>query len=254
MKAFLPALLSWALALALPYHVNGFSFAGRAYAPIPARLPSVSKSLTRSHQDFQLRMVLGFGSKKSVATLESDLLDAISSATEGGRVSSDLEKVAAVTAAVEALEADGGIARPVDSPLINGKWRLLFTTTEGTASPIQRTFVGTDAFSVFQEIALDEDSPTVTNVVDFGESVGALRVAALASTESQPLPGFVPRKGDGKILGLNIFGVSSTREPEKPGQRIDFKFDDAAFKFQSLPFRIPYPVPFRYLGDEVKGW
>lgn len=35
---------------------------------------------------------------------------------------------------------------------------------------------------------------------------------------------------------------------------IDFKFDNAGFDLGLLPFRIPYPVPFRLLNDEVKGW
>lgn len=34
--------------------------------------------------------------------------------------------------------------------------------------------------------------------------------------------------------------------------RIDFQFDNAAFHFRFLPFTIPYPVPFRLLGDETK--
>ena len=28
----------------------------------------------------------------------------------------------------------------------------------------------------------------------------------------------------------------------------------ASFHFNALPFSIPYPVPFRRLGDERKGW
>lgn len=34
--------------------------------------------------------------------------------------------------------------------------------------------------------------------------------------------------------------------------RIDFQFDKAAFNFNALPFKIPYPVPFKLLGDETK--
>ncbi|KMT15113.1 hypothetical protein BVRB_3g062320 [Beta vulgaris subsp. vulgaris] len=34
------------------------------------------------------------------------------------------------------------------SGLIEGRWRLMFTTRPGTASPIQRTFVGVDFFNV----------------------------------------------------------------------------------------------------------
>ena len=34
--------------------------------------------------------------------------------------------------------------------------------------------------------------------------------------------------------------------------RIDFQFDKAAFNLKFLPFKVPYPVPFKYLGDETK--
>ncbi|PHT58831.1 putative plastid-lipid-associated protein 12, chloroplastic [Capsicum baccatum] len=40
----------------------------------------------------------------------------------------------------------------------------------------------------------------------------------------------------------------------KDGKRILFQFDRAAFSFKFLPFKVPYPVPFRLLGDEAKGW
>ncbi|CAN0377154.1 unnamed protein product [Phaeothamnion confervicola] len=47
----------------------------------------------------------------------------------------------------------------------------------------------------------------------------------------------------------------SNRQPtQDPAARIDFQFDDAAFELNALPFKVPYPVPFRLLGDEVKGW
>ncbi|KAG5185119.1 hypothetical protein JKP88DRAFT_194746 [Tribonema minus] len=164
-----------------------------------------------------------------------------------------------VDSLIAELEASGGVPDGACADSIDGVWRLLYTSTPGTASPIQRSFVSVDAFSIYQNIALyGADAPaTVANVVDFGARVGRLEVAALASTARRPLDGFVPRRGDGRILGLNVFGVSQTAEegaPRRPGARIDFKFDDAGFDLKLLPFRIPYPVPFRILGDEVKGW
>ncbi|KAI9079380.1 hypothetical protein K1719_038679 [Acacia pycnantha] len=36
------------------------------------------------------------------------------------------------------------------------------------------------------------------------------------------------------------------------GKRILFRFDRAAFSFKFLPFKVPYPVPFKLLGDEAK--
>ena len=35
--------------------------------------------------------------------------------------------------------------------------------------------------------------------------------------------------------------------------RIDFSFQEALFEFVDLPITIPYPVPFKLLGDEAKG-
>lgn len=98
----------------------------------------------------------------------------------------------------------------------------MFTTRPGTASPIQRTFVGVDLFSVFQEVYLRTDDPHVSNIVKFSDSIGELKVEAAASI--------------------------------KDGKRILFRFDRAAFSLKFLPFKVPYPVPFRLLGDEAKGW
>lgn len=53
--------------------------------------------------------------------------------------------------------------------------------------------------------------------------------------------------------------ICSTKAIEVPQRafelqdiRIDFQFDTAAFEFKALPFKIPYPVPFKLLGDETK--
>ncbi|EEE67137.1 hypothetical protein OsJ_24188 [Oryza sativa Japonica Group] len=109
-----------------------------------------------------------------------------------------------------------------NSSLIEGSWQLIFTTRPGSASPIQRTFVGVDSFKIFQEVYLRTDDPRVINVVKFSESIGELKVEAEATIED--------------------------------GKRILFRFDRAAFNFKFLPFKVPYPVPFKLLGDEAKGW
>jgi len=36
-------------------------------------------------------------------------------------------------------------------------------------------------------------------------------------------------------------------------ERIDFAFQEAQFEFKDFPITIPYPVPFKLLGDEAKG-
>lgn len=56
----------------------------------------------------------------------------------------------ALLAAVKLLEANGGVQQPTTAKSIEGKWKLLYTTKQGTQSPIQKTFIGVDAFTVYQ--------------------------------------------------------------------------------------------------------
>lgn len=167
-------------------------------------------------------------------------------------MSSDTQSI--FDAAVDALERDGGIKNSADSQLLQGRWKLLFTSRPGTASPIQNSFTGVDAFTVYQEILVDSktSSVRVNNIVDFGAKVGFLKVEAEGSTVQRPIPGFTPRQGSG--LPFGILGVSTSTPPAYPGLRVDFQFDRAAFYFRTLPFTVPYPVPFKLLGDERKGW
>ncbi|KAK1589102.1 hypothetical protein Q3G72_030510 [Acer saccharum] len=152
---------------------------------------------------------------------ENQLVDALIGIQGRGRSASP-QQLNDVEQAVKALEGLQGIPDPTDSSLIEGRWQLMFTTRPGTASPIQRTFVGVDFFSVFQEISLRTNDPRVSNIVKFSDAIGELKVEAAASI--------------------------------KDGKRILFRFDRAAFSLKFLPFKVPYPVPFRLLGDEAKGW
>ena len=70
------------------------------------------------------------------------------------------------------------VQAPTNSALLEGRWRLLFTTRPGSASPIQRTFTGVDAFTVYQEILFSTPAGArVNNIVDFGGRIGQLKVS-----------------------------------------------------------------------------
>jgi len=217
------------------------------------------------------------------ARAQAQILEALTGAVGRGRDGLSVEQLDALDAAVTTLEGSGkGVPDAASSPLLDGTWRLVFTSRPGSASPIQRTFVGVDAFSVQQwvsglgasgdedgeEDGAEEDDdddkqqqrrqqrqgPRVDNVVRFGRGAdawGYLRVEAEASTERRPLAGFTPRSG----AGLPLFGQSfNTRPAAGPGARVDFAFDRAAFYLFGGKVQVPYPVPFRLLGDERKGW
>ena len=186
---------------------------------------------------------------------EEIILECLQTVTGRGKEGMTAETQTRFDAAVARLESPSnstGIAQPSESPLLEGRWRLLYTSRPGTASPIQRSFTAVDAFTIYQEIILSNaTTPRVNNIVDFGDT-GYLKVEAEASTQGRPLPNFTPRQSPG--LPFGFLGVSSTAPPLRPGIRVDFQFDRAAFYFKLLPFTIPYPVPFRLLGDERKGF
>lgn len=230
--------------VSLPAAVGRMPHIGKA-AQQPTRRPRIEAA--------SASYALSIATKGKRAQAQRSLLEAIQGAKGRGKTGLSSQQLELLEEAVAVLEADGGVRDPAASLLLEGRWRLLFTTRPGTASPIQRTFTGVEGFSVFQDIELSGDGQArVNNVVDFGKGIGYLKVEAEASTDARPIPGFEPRRGVGLPFGL--LGVSSTEPPASPNVRVDFQFDRAAFYFKALPFSVPYPVPFRLLGDERKGW
>lgn len=214
--------------------------------------PAVAAAATTLAETGTIRIGVKMG--REVQRAQQAVLDAVDGVQGRGKGGMSPEQQEQFEAAVAVLEADGGVQGPTTSPLLDGRWRLLYTTRPGSASPIQRTFTAVDSFSVYQDIELSDlqEEARVSQVVDFGPAIGFLRVEAEANVDSRPLPGFSPRTGEG--LPFGIMGRSSTEPPTRPDMRVGFQFDRAAFTFKLLPFKIPYPVPFKLLGDERKGW
>jgi len=213
----------------------------------------------------------------STSDAEALLLSRLESVSKTRGASATPADERAIADAVTALELAGGLARPATREEITGTWRLLYTSksdfdvrnplgsrvdgtapgiegfftsifgddngrkmaegVRGSSSPIQRTVTSLEAFTIQQAIRLGSQKITgkddrVDQVVQFGEN-GHLRLSAAASVDEVNSP-----------------------------SRIDFTFDLAYFEIRAtplgpLPFgaiRVPYPVPFRILGDEAKGW
>lgn len=191
---------------------------------------------------------------KGSIDLENQLLKAI-----GELGDSRLANDARVTELVASLENTKSIPSPAIADEVYGRWKLIHTNNANTASPIQRKAVDSSKFSIYQDIVFNEKSQlVVSQVVKFSETA-ELKVDALASTSAYPLKELTERKGDGKIFGLNILGVSKVGDEaeediNRPDSRIKFVFDEGNFELGDL--KIPYPVPFRlpFLRDAVKGW
>lgn len=197
---------------------------------------------------------------QNIVQLEDKLINIINSNEARLGNSDDINSI------VEELEQSGaGIREPAISKEVKGRWRLLHTNNADTASPIQRKAVDASKYNIYQDILVRDvkgnsssKELVVSQVVKFGDNA-RLCVDALASTAEYPLAELTERKGDGKILGLNILGVSKVGEEasenvERPNSRINFVFDEGNFDFNG--FEIPYPVPFRLpiFRDAVKGW
>mmetsp|Transcript_20081 Transcript_20081/g.43576 ORF Transcript_20081/g.43576 Transcript_20081/m.43576 type:complete len:273 (-) Transcript_20081:1545-2363(-) len=227
----------------------------------PTSASAASSSNSRSSLAFQnLFPNFSFSPPKPTSgaiILEDQLLTAIETNGQDKRLDNSDE----ISSLVLQLEASKSIPRPAIAPQVYGRWRLLQTTNADTASPIQRKAVDTTKFEIFQDIVLAEDDPEklmVRQIVKFSET-NELCVDALASTSAYPLAELTDRQGTGKILGLNILGVSTVGEeaaedPARPDSRVRFVFDEGKFDFAG--FSVPYPVPFRnpLFRDAVKGW
>ena len=187
--------------------------------------------------------------------LEDELIAAIQD--QGSRLANS-ERIEYLVAQLEAMKGMS-IPEPAVAASIYGRWRLLYTRNADTSSPIQRKAVDTQAFPIYQDIVIEDNQLKVKQVVEFSEKF-RLSVDALASTSAYPLAELTERKSTGKVLGVNILGVSlvgkeAEPDPERPNSRIDFVFDEGNFMLQNNVM-IPYPVPFRFppLRDWVKGW
>lgn len=191
---------------------------------------------------------------------------------------SDRDDESNIQAMIEKLEQSPfSLPEPAIAPQVYGVWRLLHTTSfadASTSSPIQRRAVNSKQFPIYQDIvvvaASNEETTTTTDqqlvvkqVVKFSSDI-VLSVDALASTTAFPLAELQQaRQSTGKVLGMNILGVSlvgteAQPNPERPNSRIDFVFDEGNFYFGGTEsgWKIPYPVPFRLplFRDWVKGW
>jgi hypothetical protein len=174
---------------------------------------------------------------------------------------------------IEELERTRSITEPAIAPQLYGRWRLQYTTTKATSSPIQRTATTrSQSLSIFQDIVVVENNDgnnndrnrlLVKQIIQFSDSA-YLTVDALASTKAYPLAELTmqtPRQSTGKVFGLNLLGVSkvgieAAEDPNRPNARINFVFDEGYFDLNDGTVRIPYPVPFRLplFRDWVKGW
>lgn len=122
-------------------------------------------------------------------------------------------------------------------PLLLGAWRNLHTSQPSSASRIQRFITSNENL--------------------------APRIEQLVLPDEKGAPGRIVNRVELRSFGavLNVAG----RIEAVDGNRLFIRFDEAWFvvskwpdwlggELLQTPFKVPYPVPFRLLGDKVAAW
>ena len=94
---------------------------------------------------------------KATAAAEAQLLNILEAteAISGEATKLTEDQLGTIQNAIKLLEASkSGIQEPITSPLLDGTWKLLYTSSPGTNSPIQRKVTSTKGISVYQVVNL----------------------------------------------------------------------------------------------------
>ena len=114
---------------------------------------------------------------KATAAAEAQLLNILEAteAISGEATKLTEDQLGTIQDAIKLLEASkSGIQEPITSPLLDGTWKLLYTSSPGTNSPIQRKVTSTKGISVYQVVNLldttnsflPDQLPDISNTVD----------------------------------------------------------------------------------------
>jgi len=130
---------------------------------------------------------------------------------------------------MDELAALNPTADPASSPLLRGRWDIVWTTEAELLVLTSKGFFGLPCSAAYQLIETDADgSSALANRIEFDDDVG----------------------------GAGFFSVGSTCEPSARGGRVDFKFKSCAARWRSIEVPLP-PVgtgffEVIYLDDELR--
>mmetsp|Transcript_25856 Transcript_25856/g.85175 ORF Transcript_25856/g.85175 Transcript_25856/m.85175 type:complete len:283 (-) Transcript_25856:72-920(-) len=222
---------------------------------------SVPRLSTRQHSSRRAARA-GIVCSATSADVEQSLMKLIRQ-TRGRGQRATQEQLQEIQSAIDNLEEAGGVADPAVSSLIEGDWELLYTSKSkfDLRNPLGKRVDGTKPGleGVLSSI-LGEDSKVSEMITQASSSSPIQRtvtsIEGITITQNIRLQGQDPRVdqyvrfGSGENLYLRLSAAATV--DRATSKRISFTFDLAYF--QLGPLRIPYPVPFRLLGDEAKGW
>ena len=145
------------------------------------------------------------------------------------------------------LEASGGDGDTNDSPLLPGRWRVLY---QGKPGGEKTEFFSLDSWK--QYLSGDGPSP-IQNLVSGSGSVSRLYQVVQFDDDRQ----------SGRILNVvdaspaAVVAIEADLEGKPQPNRLGFRFSGGTILLRTLwngTLSLPYPVPFELLGDNAKGW
>mmetsp|Transcript_15217 Transcript_15217/g.46145 ORF Transcript_15217/g.46145 Transcript_15217/m.46145 type:complete len:243 (+) Transcript_15217:31-759(+) len=128
---------------------------------------------------------------------------------------------------------------------LTGRWTLLYATKSrfDARSPLGRRVDGTAPG--FEALFASEQAEASSSPIQ------RLLLSSLEAVTVQQTVDLAGGRVD-QLVSLGDVALRLSAAAAFDAGRINFTFDLAYF--QLGPVRVPYPVPFRLLGDEAKGW
>jgi hypothetical protein len=181
---------------------------------------------------------------------ETALLEILGGSTNRGKALSvaELSEVHRLAAALEA--STDGTADTNDSPLLPGRWRVLYQGKPGTSTPFfsldsWRAYLGGDGPSPIQNLVSSSSGVSrLYQILDLGEGGGG-------------------GGGGGRVNNVvdfsptGVIAIEAQYEGRLAPSRLGFRFSGGRVLLRTLwngTLAFPYPVPFGLLGDNAKGW
>ena len=134
-----------------------------------------------------------------------------------------------------------------DSPLLPGRWRVLYQGKPGTTTP----FFSVESWQKY----LSGDGPSpIQNLVSGSGSVSRLYQVVQFGDDA---------RSTGRILNVvdaspaAVVAIEADLDGKPEANRLGFRFSGGSILLRTLwngTLALPYPVPFDLLGDNAKGW
>mmetsp|Transcript_48247 Transcript_48247/g.160877 ORF Transcript_48247/g.160877 Transcript_48247/m.160877 type:complete len:313 (-) Transcript_48247:1100-2038(-) len=207
--------------------------------------PPPQRAVARSPQRRAVALASGAAAASATAA-EARLLELLSG-TEGRGAALTADEDAEVHRRATELEADSTSGATNDSPLLPGRWRVLY---QGKPGGEKTEFFSLESWRKY----LSGDGPSpIQNLVSGSSTVSRLYQVVELSEGGEA--GRINNVVD--LSPRAVIAIEAELEGKPSPSRLGFRFSGGRVLVRTLwnaTLNLPYPVPFDLLGDNAKGW